>query len=236
MTMRNVLILCIGTIIAGSLFAGCKKDEVPAADLGYGYYPNKVGAWIEYQVDSLWRDDAANVRDSVSYRLMEKVVEAYTDPVGRPAWRIHRFIRNANDEWVVRDVWTRTVDAYAAEMMEENNRRLKLSFPVSTGRSWNMNVYNTEDPLEVTHREIGTARTVNGLTFAKTTLVKSTVVPNLVDTLIFSERYADGVGMIEKRWVDTNTQTTTVSGPPPVLVQRTKGWYLTMTVVAFGND
>ena len=50
-----------------------------------------------------------------------------------------------------------------------------------------------------------------------------------MDTLIFQERYAEGVGMISKRTQDTNTQF-------PSGVLRTKGVYFTMSIVAFGNE
>ncbi|MBK6832273.1 MAG: hypothetical protein IPG92_16765 [Flavobacteriales bacterium] len=211
------------------MLVGCKKEETGEPDLGLGYFPNVIGSWIEYQVDSIGRDDEAGVHDTVSYRLKEKVVEAYYDPQGRLAYRIHRMVRNADNLWVVRDVWTRTVSTSAAETTEENLRRLKISFPVAQGRAWDMNVYNVEDELELTHREIGIAYTVNGLAFDKTTLVEATFESNFVDTLIFQERYAEGVGMISKRVQDTNTQF-------PSNVLRTKGVYFTMSIVAFGNE
>ena len=226
--MKNVHAF-LATLALVMVLVGCKKQETGEPDLGLGYFPNVIGSWIEYQVDSIGRDDEAGVHDTVSYRLKEKVVEAYYDPQGRLAYRIHRMVRNADNLWVVRDVWTRTVSTSAAETTEENLRRLKISFPVALGRAWDMNVYNVEEELELTHREIGIAYTVNGLAFDKTTLVEATFESNFVDTLIFQERYAEGVGMISKRTQDTNTQF-------PSGVLRTKGVYFTMSIVAFGNE
>ena len=226
MTMRNVLIFWIGTIIAGSLLTGCKKDEPPTVDLGYGYFPNKVGAWIEYQVDSLWRDDVAAVRDSVSYRLMEKVVEAYTDPAGRPAWRIHRFVLDADSNWVVRDVWTRTKDEIAAEVTEENLRRQKLSFPVREGRSWDLNVYNVEGKLEVAFREVGLPWSGGGLSFSDAVLVKNAIPANFVETNNYEERWARDLGMVSLYREVKNQQTAGCLGC----------WRLDMVAVAYGTE
>ncbi len=228
--MKNTRTL-FATLALAMVLAGCKKEDPGEADLGLGYFPNVIGSWIEYQVDSLWRDDNFEPPrlDSANYRLKEKVVEAYYDPQGRLAYRIHRMVRNADNVWVVRDVWTRTMDNFYAETTEENLRRLKISFPVAFGRAWDMNVYNVEDEVELTHREIGIAYTVNGLAFDKTTLVDATFESNVVDTLIFQERYAEGVGMISKRVQDTNTQF-------PNNDLRTKGVYFTMSIVAFGNE
>ncbi len=234
--MMNARILPCA-LAAALAFVGCKKGESPEADLGLGYYPNVIGSWIEYQVDSIGRDDEAGLHDTVSYRLKEKVVEAYYDPQGRLAYRVHRMVRNSAGEWVVRDVWTRTKDNYYAESTEENMRLLKLSFPVSTGRTWDVNVYNTQDQQEVTHRQIATAFSVNGLSFPKTTLVEGTFRSNLVDTLIYEERYADGVGLVHSRKQDTNSQPHYSNTTPPVFQgYRTRGTYFTMSAVAYGTE
>lgn len=234
--MKNARTLLV-TLALAVVLAGCKKEESGEPDLGLGYFPNVIGSWIEYQVDSIGRDDDAGFHDTVSYRLKEKVIEAYYDPQGRLAYRIHRMVHNSDSTWVVRDVWTRTVSTSAAETTEENLRRLKISFPVAAGRIWDMNVYNEEDAQELTHREIGISYTVNGLAFAKTTLVEGTFESNFVDTLIFQERYAEGIGMISKKTQDTNTQLYYPPGiPPPPPEFRTKGAYLTMSIVAYGNE
>ncbi len=233
MKPRRNTILALFAILA----IGCKKESGEATDLGLSYFPNTIGSWIEYQVDSIWRDDPLGRRDTASYRLREKVVEAYYDPSGRLAYRIHRSVLDPEGAWVVRDVWTRTVNNTAAEVTEENLRRLKLSFPVREGRAWDLNVYNVEDELEVTHRDIGAPATINGLYFPRTTTVASTVEPNLIDTVIHQERYAEGLGLISKRTQVTRTQFLYQGGnPPPPPIPQTKGTYFTMTIVDSGNE
>lgn len=218
-----------------ALHTACRKEQAEQPDLGYGYFPRTVGAWIEYQVDSSWRDQSAGVQGSVSYRLKEKILERYIDPAGREAWRIHRFVLGPDSTWVVRDVWTSTRDDRAAEVTEENLRRLKLAFPVREATRWDLNVYNTEPALEVACREVGSAWSGGGLSYPRTVLVRSTVPPNLVDTIIHQERFADGIGMVHKRWVRSNTQWY-VPPPPGVPEQRTIGNYLTMVAVAYGTE
>ena len=42
-------------ILFGLLFVGlysCKRDAPSKVDVGYNYYPNEVGSWIIYDVDS----------------------------------------------------------------------------------------------------------------------------------------------------------------------------------------
>ncbi|MEO8590988.1 MAG: hypothetical protein ABI432_16540 [Flavobacteriales bacterium] len=233
--MRNQHRFLVAASMSALLLSACKKDEAEPVDLGYDYFPTKVGSWVEYQVDSLWRDDAASpaVLDSVSYRLLERIEENYTDPEGRPSQRVLRYVRDVDDNWVVRDVWTRTFTTTAGEMTEENKRRLKLSFPVRSSRTWNINVYNTDPELTVAFRDVDSPWQAGGLSFEKTVLVKNTVPPNYIDKKNFEERYARGVGMVSKYWEVTNTQYPPPPAPPtPEVV----GWRLNMVVVAFGNE
>lgn len=143
MAKAQKVILLTGLLVLGA----CKKDEVVEVDLGYGYFPTAVGTWVEYQVDSLWRDDPSDVLDSVSYRLKQRIEEVYTDDEGRTCQRIHRYVKDEDDIWVVRDVWTMTVGNTAAEMTEENQRRLKMAFAVREATTWDINVYNSSSSL-----------------------------------------------------------------------------------------
>jgi len=229
-TMRKLTSVFTPALMLAVAFAGCNKDEPEAVDLGYGYFPRTVGTWIEYQVDSSWRDEELGLADTVSYRLKEKVVEAYIDPAGRTAYRIHRFILNADDQWVIRDVWTSIADGYYAEVTEENIRRLKMSFPVDNGRKWDLNIYNTEDELEVAFRNEGESWTGPTMVFPNTALGKNSVPANLVIRRDWEERYAEGVGMVSKYREETT------SNPNSQGVWQAMGWRLDMVAVAYGTD
>ncbi len=181
--------------------SGCKReDSAQPIDAGYEYFPLKVGSWIEYQVDSVWRDDTFDLLDSTSYRLKHVVAANYLDPEGRPSQRIERFKLNANDEWVIRDVWTATRTIAAMEVTEENVRRLKLSFPLREGRTWDTNIYNDEDELTVAARDLDQSYQLGDHSFTKTMVVRSTVAGNPISTRDLEERYAHGIGMIEHHW------------------------------------
>jgi len=224
------------SVVVSVAFVACKKDEAPPpVDLGYDYFPTEVGTWVEYQVDSMWRDDASNVWDSVSYRLLERIEGTYSDLEGRPALRIQRYVKNINGEWTIRDVWTATRNTIAAEMTEEDVRRQKLSFPVRDGRTWNINVYNTEAELEVALREVGSSKTINGLSFPATALVKNTRPEDFVFDKTYEERYAKGVGMVSKLWVDLETQNRYIETTQQFVTER-KGFRLIMTAVAHGTE
>ncbi|MBK8497599.1 MAG: hypothetical protein IPL52_01980 [Flavobacteriales bacterium] len=211
--------------LASLLVAGCKKDDPEPVDLGYDYFPRTVGSWIDYQVDSIYRDDAFSIHDTTSYVLREKIVEAYTDPAGRAAWRIHRFVKTPAGDWRIRDVWTSTKDAFYAEVSEENMRRLKLSFPIRTSRAWDMNIYNNDDELSVAPVEVDVPWSAGALSFEQTVMVKNTVPANFVDRNEQHERYARNIGLVYKFREIANVQTTGYTG-----------WKLKATAVDYGQD
>lgn len=223
---KNKLIRVVTAIaISASVLTACKDDVATPQDLGSDYFPLRVGHWVEYQVDSMWRDDVLNIRDSVSYRLLQRVEEVYTDGGGRTSHKVLRYVRDSNGNWEVRDVWTAFSDQRYAEMTEENKRRLKLSFPVREARTWDINVYNTDRLLEVAYREVDQPWASDSLSFEKSVIVRNVLGPNNVEKRNFEERYAREVGLVEKYWEETNTQATGV-----------RGFKMRMVAVAYGDQ
>ncbi len=217
--------LGIAGLLALSVLAGCKKDGLEPLPMGYEFFPLRVGHWVEYEVDSMWRDDVLNVHDSVSYRLLERVFETYADAEGRTAYRILRYVADDSGEWQVRDVWTSFMDERYAETTEENKRRLKLSFPVRQARSWDVNVYNSDEKLEVAYRELDKPWSSDSLSFDKSVMVRNLLPANPVIRRDYEEYYVREVGMVEKRWEETNSQVTGV-----------RGFRLRMVAVAYGDQ
>ncbi|MCB0810066.1 MAG: hypothetical protein KDB96_12375 [Flavobacteriales bacterium] len=233
MNAPKVLVVGLSTLVI--LLSGCKEDEpIAPLDLGYGYFPTHLGRWVEYQVDSVWRDDVINSSGQLTYSLREVIEEDHVDNEGRPAQRIRRYVLDTLGNWVVRDVWTQTLDATSAERTEENLRLLKLVFPVRGGQFWDLNSRNTEDELEMTYTAWDVPWSVNGMAFDSTALVETTFFNNLVDTVIHTERYAKGVGLVYQRRVVSNTQT--IFNPPAPPQVEIRGSYLTMTATAWGDQ
>jgi hypothetical protein len=221
--MRTVPFLFLAAMVL--VLGSCKKEEKPIVDVGYGYFPTTVGSWVEYQVDSVYREDAVGRYDSVSYRMRQTIESAYVDAEGRQAFRVLRSVLDTAGEWYVRDVWTTTVNGITAELTEENKRRQKLSFPVRVGREWDVNVYNTDRSLEVGYVAVDAPWSATGLAFERTALVENTIPANVVERRDWMERYAHGVGLVQKRWVETDTQGGLV-----------RGFYLNMVAVAYGSN
>lgn len=225
--MRNEKHIRLGLFatLCLAILAGCKKDDPIVVDMGYGYFPTEVGRWIEYRVDSSWINEENSTSGSRSYRLREVIGSAYIDPAGRQAQRIERSVWDSlGGFWRIRDVWTQTRNAAAAERTEEDRRYLKLSFAVKADERWNLNVYNNQEDLEVGFEEVHVPWSMNSLSFDSTVVVASDYPNNFVDTLIYRERYAKHIGLIERSVDSSETQN-----------GLTEGTYFRQVILAYGQ-
>ena len=215
-------------VVAGALallLPACRKDETTPVDLGYGYFPVERGAWVEYLVDSSWSFESIGISGSLRYRLREVVDSVYTDPEGRMAQRIERFVWDTlMNDWRIKDVWTQTRQSTYAERTEEDVRLLKLTFPAKVGERWNLNAFNSLRDMEVGYDAVDVPWQHGSLSFDSTALVRNYYPNNQVDTLIYRERYAKTVGLVERIRDTSNTQ-----------VNGTNGWYFRQVITAHGD-
>ena len=81
--MKQIIgIFSVSIILALSLFS-CKKDKSTAPDLGYNYFPDQVGRYVVYDVDSFYYNDFTNQTDTFKFQLKEKIQSIYYDNQNR---------------------------------------------------------------------------------------------------------------------------------------------------------
>jgi hypothetical protein len=127
-----------------TMLHACSKDkEVVQVEIGYEYFPDEVGNFIIYQVDSIHYNDFTLSIDTFKFQIKEKISENFTDLSNRVTQRIERFYRkNETENWVLKDVWFSNKTNNSAEKVEENIRFVKLVFPLKKDNEWNGNRYN----------------------------------------------------------------------------------------------
>jgi len=96
--------------------------------------------------------------------------------------------------------------------LEENQRFVRLIFPVNEGKSWNGNAYNTSEPWNYNYTNVDEPYSLDLLSFSKTLTVNQRNNINLVDQEIAYEVYAYGVGMVYKQLTDLEYQNFQVTG------------------------
>ncbi len=226
-------------VAAFFLFHACKKDEkIP--DGGYSYFPDNIGHFCIYEVDSTVYDDFNH--DTVFYRYqIKEVVESYfTDNSGRQAMRIERYKRPYIDTipydslaWTISRVWTFVHTAATAEKVEENERFVRLAFVPRKGKEWNGNEFNTIGDWEYKYSSVDEPYMINAMNFDSTLSVVQKDETNLLNRRYYLERYARHVGMIEKNVIDVYDDSLVIGVP---VVNRIYGGVIyNIKLVSWGN-
>lgn len=184
-------------LLTGLLFA-CKKDGAPL--FHKEYFGLQTGRYVIYNVTEITHDtQLIPAHDTVRYQLKTVWEGEYIDNEGRSASEFRRYKRETeNDPWVLADIWTGIYDANRAELIEENQRVVKLVFAPTLSKEWDINAYNTMPEMEAYYSDVHIDTTINGVLFDSIVVVDQENYPSLIDTVRLYEVYAKHVGLIHK--------------------------------------
>lgn len=210
-------------MMVATCFFSCKKEnEVLDPVMATEYFPLETGRQITYALDSTLFLNFGKTKTIVSYQIQDRVDEKITDNLGRPSYRIFRYIRkNSNQPWVFNNTFMATPTQSSIEYIENNLRYVKLKFPIHQGDTWKGNTFINTSSIDVDLRyldnwdyeydSVGAPLTLNGLTFENTLTVKERDEftgqdPSVPGTLYAEknyslEKYAKGVGLIFREFM-----------------------------------
>jgi hypothetical protein len=195
--MRTVFVFSIFAFLL--LFVSCEKDN---SNLGLNteYFGLQKGGYVEYQVTEILHDvDGAIQHDTMSYLLRTVIGDTFIDNQGRIANEFLRYKRtNTSEDWQLIDIWTAIISENRAELVEENQRVIKLVFPPSKGKDWNPNSFNNLDESEYYYASVD----LSALNFDSTLFVEQEDFFSLVDRRKKHEIYAKGIGLVNKYYKD----------------------------------
>lgn len=210
--MRKALVIAL--LLAGTL-SSCYLEDGDLPFIGYEYYPTELGQFVEYQVDSVWQDDPIGpIGSAEAHYLLRDINESnFTDEEGRQAVRVERYwMKPAQTEFSVKDIWHRVRTSYIGEQNEENVIFLKHNFPIREGKSWDGNSRNTLQTLQEIYQQLNIPEewlyeyqnvhepyTINGFTFDSTVTVLQLDRPAVLGLNVFAkEVYALDIGLVHK--------------------------------------
>ena len=182
--------------------------------MGYEYFPDSVGHYVIYHVDSIWTDDAFNRKDTYEFGLKEWIESKFLDNEERPSQRIERykdFNQQPYDFNSISDVWFATRTAARAEKIEENTRYVKLIFPLSEDEQWNGNAFNTLEDFGIDYKMYNVHQpftdTLTSITFDSTVTVLQIDRDVVAGLKVYSlEVYAKNIGMVYKSFYSVDIQ------------------------------
>lgn len=245
-------ILFISTTITLCLFS-CKKD-VSTLEMGYEYFPDVVGHYVIYDVDSTYYDDFFSPVKATNYKfqLKEKIESIFYDNQNRPTLRLERYVKYYDSlvpysamPWTLRDVWMANRTTTTAERVEENVRFVRLIFPIRDNKSWNANAQNTDEERNFSYEFVDVSQTLGSTNFSS---VLQTAYDDggaiLTSREYRTEKYAKGVGMVYRNEIviesQPNSGATSVElqtfYAKPIMQRITSGFQYTMTVNSFGTE
>ncbi len=225
---KNYLLLSVLLI---TLFASCKKETDDFSELSIrDYSPNIVGKYIAYNLDSLLYINFGTKDTTVSYQVKYEVDAAITDNIGRPAYRIIRYIRkDPSFAWVSDNTFMSIPTTNSVEFVENNLRFISLVRPIRNNYSWRGNAfidtYSFESNVkylnewDYTYESVNEPLSIGGFNLDSTiTVIQRNEIlndpnnPNVYSEInIGIEKYAKGLGMVYKKFLHREYQ------PPPPL-------------------
>jgi hypothetical protein len=211
--MKKITFLFFILFVFGLGFISCKKDKSFAPDMGYNYFPDQVGKYVVYDVDSFYCDDSKT--DTFKFQIKEKIQAVFLDNENRPTLRLERYIKKYRADsayydmkWTLRNVCLENKTITNAEKVEENSRFVKLVFPIKISQTWNGNAQNIKAGWEYGYDFFDQPRWVGALHFDSVLQVNQYDDKNkiLTERKLYIEKYARNVGMIYKQVIDVKSQ------------------------------
>lgn len=187
------------SFLALSILLGCKKNDAP--DFHTDYFGMEEGRYVIYDVMEVVHDNQNPFvkHDTTRYQLKTVWGEVYLDNEGREGKVFRRYTRNtASSPWTLKDVWSGLINGPRGELIEENQRVVKLIFAPTVSKEWDANAYNPQSELDCYYDEIHQPYTISNFNFDSTVTVEQADVPTAIDTLRMFEVYAKDIGLIKK--------------------------------------
>lgn len=231
----------LAALIVTVLLSACKKtDDFKMTDINE-YAPLQTGKYVIYKCDSVrFGVQGSLTTKEYHYEVKYEVDSLITDNLGRPAYRVYRYIRDTATKPWVRDNTAMAVNVGSSyEFIENNFRYIKLKQPFTDGFSWKGNAFiNTNvsddfnygylDGWDYTYDSVNAPLTLGSITLDSTLKVsqRDETVGFPDDVQSYSEvnygveYYAKGIGLVFKKLYHSEYQ-------PPAPDGTTEGKFIT---------
>lgn len=195
----------------------------------YDYFPLNEGHYCIYSVREVHVDQQLQQRDTFDYYIKTVIGSEIIDNAGRTAREFNRYYGlSSTGPWTIHDVWTAIIHNGRGELVEENNRIIKMVFAPSEDDEWDMNAFNVLEPMDCYYSNLHEAYALGSNTFSSTVTVEQEDFSSYIDSRRKYEVYAGGIGMVHKYSRDF----VIINGNPQNIK---KGRLLEMRLISSGN-
>lgn len=193
---KNLFLLLL--LVTG-IISSCKKNNYQPLDYGYDYYGLEKGRFIEYEIRYMEHDSLLNKHDTSIFYLKTVIGSEYVDNEGRTGFEYLRYRKNSlSGEYVFLNKWVTLIADRKAQLVEENQRKVKLVFPVGKEQEWDANMYNNLGEQLAHYEGINIPYANSFFSTDSAVTVEFYKYKSLIDDRLEQEIYAKGIGMVYK--------------------------------------
>jgi hypothetical protein len=228
------------------ILAGCSRKNITFdTDTPADYYPLQIGKYIIYRMDSLKYTNVGSEEVTISFLAKEVVEDSITDNLGRPGYRVVRYLSDTTgtQEWTPSIAYMVTPASGSIEVVENNLRFIKLVTPVQDYITWNGNAYidtksdNSPVPYmdgwNYTYANTGQPFDVLGGTVPQAVVVNeadetTSYQDQFIETTFSQEVYGKGIGPVYRKFLHSEYQAPNATYPAGATI----GYGLTFNMVS----
>jgi hypothetical protein len=232
--LKTTVYILLGLVLF--LFS-CKKDsEVVPTTKGYSYAGLTVGKYVVYDVDSIFYDDFDNSVNQYYFQIKELVQSKYIDAEGEEAYRIERYKKDTavSPNFELQMVWNSKITPTTYQKVENNERFVKLIFPVKEGNTWNGNSLNNRDAWEYECVSAHTPEQIGGIGLDSVVTVTQFDDGDeiLIQRQFYQEKFAAKIGLVYKKVIDVEKAFNNQTG----FYENSLGVDVTYTLNSYGSN
>ena len=148
MRLKPAILFSLYTSILFFLFSCTKKTETYQTDTINDYLQLVPGKYITYRIDSTVFTNFRRDMEIHSYQVKHVVESKITDNLGRPSYRVYRYLRDTagTTPWVAAGSYFITPLGNQLEVIEDNLRFIKMHAPIIKDYTWRGNAYLGDAP------------------------------------------------------------------------------------------
>lgn len=208
MTKQHITIsFCIIALLA---LSACHKENIVPADVEFSadkqYFPLETGKSLIYKITEITIDKPSDYYDTIVYYLRERTDIPFIDNEGDTAYRIERFKSQTTSNWTISDAWEAKLTTYTAEKVEENQRFIKIKFPLAIGKYWNGNLKNELDDKDCTITSLSSKYKNENIQLDSCLSITRDSSVTQISKQYDVETYARNIGLVYKEITDINSQ------------------------------
>ena len=188
----------------------CEPIEYKVPIFYYKYFPIELNNSKEYYVTNISYTSFG--KDTNTYFLKEIISEIYFDEEGDTNYRIERFTKSDSlEDFIIKDIWTIKKNKRLIEVVEENERFVKMVFPINEYLYWDGNALNARGNQEYYIDNIHDNYNMNNFSFDSTVSVIQEFKSNQIEYESAKEVYASGIGLVYKENIELNINNGNIS-------------------------